>query len=94
MNNDDTTRLAGIQRQATSHVQRYARAIDQANDAKVEALTQQMRNYTIGLKDGLVLMGMTNIAALEIIRKAGWDFFTNSYVLYERKTLFSPAATS
>jgi len=92
MNKDDETRLAVIQRQATDHVQRYARNIDRAPDAKVEALIREMRTYIIGLKNGLILMGMTETAAREVLRKAGWDRTTNSYVLYERKTIFGEAA--
>jgi len=92
MNKDDETRLAGIQRAATNHIQRYARSFDHAKDSQVEALMQKMRSYIVGLKDGLILMGMTDTAAREVIRKAGWDFSTNSYVLYERKTIFGQAA--
>jgi len=92
MSTDDETRIAGIQRQATNNIQRYARNIDRQHDSKVEALTQQMRNYVFGLKDGLILMGMTSTAAREVIRKAGWDFSTNSYVLYQRNSLFGQAA--
>ena len=88
MNATDAARLSAIQRHATTHVQRYARAADAAPDERVEAVMRDLRSFVAGLRTGLVLMGMTEEAARDVIRKAGWDATTSTYRLMQRPSIF------
>jgi hypothetical protein len=87
MNATDAARLAAIQRHCTTHVQRYARAADAASEERVEAVMRDLRSFVAGLRTGLTLMGMTEDAAREVIRKAGWDAKTSTYRLIRRPSI-------
>lgn len=84
----DAARLAAIQRHCTTHVQRYARAADNASDERVERVMRDLRSFVAGLRTGLVLMGMTEEAARAVIANAGWDATTGTYRLIKRPSIF------
>jgi hypothetical protein len=87
MNATDAARLAALQRHCTTHVQRYARAADKASDDRVETVMRDLRSFVAGLRTGLVLMGLSEEAAREVIRKAGWDAKTSTYRLMSRPSI-------
>jgi hypothetical protein len=88
MTRTDEPRLAAIQRAVTSDLQRYARAADAADEPKVEAAMRDLRVFVAGLFTGLTVMGMTEPAAREVIRLAGWDAKTGSYRIIQRPSIF------
>jgi hypothetical protein len=90
----DAARLAAVQRRVVTDIQRWARAADKADDAHVEQLMRDLRSFVAGLKAGLVAMGMTEDAARDVIRKAGWDAKTSTYRLIPRPSLFDRKDTA